>query len=92
MSDFRLSISIIDHDPKSDEGETLEETPLEMVRHVVWTVLYANDARVISRSPGGLARIMAVVVLACQEFLSMVSESNMKIKDSTARPRGRPTV
>ena len=38
-------------------------------------MFYADDAGVTSRTPEGLARVMAVIVTTCQEFGLMVSES-----------------
>ena len=38
------------------------ETALECVRRVIWGMLYANDACIVSRSPRGLGRMMAVFV------------------------------
>ena len=36
-------------------------------------MLYADDAGVVSTSPRGLARMMDVIVVACQEFGLTVS-------------------
>ena len=49
-----------------------------MVRRAVWGMLYANDAGVASISPRGLARMMDVIVVACQEFGLTVSEKKTK--------------
>ena len=38
------------------------ETALECVRRAIWGVLYADDACIVSRSPRGLGRMMAVFV------------------------------
>ena len=51
-----------------------EEGTLEMVLRAVWGMLYAADAGGASTSPHGLARMMDVVVVACQEFGLTVSE------------------
>ncbi|CAM9398965.1 unnamed protein product, partial [Sphacelaria rigidula] len=65
----------LDDAPKGDGGEPAEDTPLEKVRRSVWAMLYADDAGIASRTPESLARMMAVVVMTCQEFRLMVSES-----------------
>ena len=51
-----------------------EEGTLEMVRRAVLGMLYADDLGVGSISPRGLARMMDVIVVECQEFLLAVSE------------------
>ena len=38
------------------------ETALECVGRAIWGVLYADDACIVSRSPRGLGRMMAVFV------------------------------
>ena len=38
------------------------ETALECVRCAIWGMLYADDACIVSRSPRGLGRVMAVCV------------------------------
>ena len=38
------------------------ETAMEYVRRVVWGMLYADDAYIVSRSPQGLERMMATLV------------------------------
>lgn len=59
---------------KGEDGEPLEETPLEKVGRAAWGMLYADDAGTVSRCTDGIARMMAVLVVACQEFGSTVSE------------------
>ena len=61
--------------PKNEDSTTVEETPLEKVGRAVWAMFYADDAGVTSRTPEGLARMMAAIVTTCQEFVLMVSES-----------------
>ena len=58
----------LDDAPKGEEGRPREEGTTEMVRRVVWGMLYADDAGVVSTSSCGLARIMDVIVVACQEL------------------------
>ena len=42
-------------------------------------VLYADDAGIVSRSPGGLEKMMTVIVTACSEFGLMASEAKTEI-------------
>lgn len=42
------------------EGSTT--LALELVRRAVWETLYADDAGIVSRSPAGLVKIMAIFV------------------------------
>ena len=51
------------------------ETVLECVRHVIWGVFYADDACIMSRSPRGLGRMMAVFVEVFGTFGLTISES-----------------
>ena len=51
------------------------ETALECVRRDVWGMLYADDACIVSRSPGGLGRMMAVFVEVFGTFGLTISES-----------------
>ena len=39
-----------------------DETLLDRVRRAVWGMLDADDAGIVSRSPAGLARMMAAIV------------------------------
>ena len=41
-------------------------------------MLYTNDERAVSTSPHGLARLMDVIVIACQEIGLTVSEKKIK--------------
>ena len=50
------------------------ETPLERARRAVWRMFYADDAGVVSRSQGGLARMMTTIVEVFGEFGLTVSE------------------
>ena len=45
------------------------ETALECVRRAIWGVLYADDACIVSRSPCGLGRMMAVFVEVFGAFI-----------------------
>ena len=47
---------------------------LEVVRRVVWGMMYADDAGVVSISPRGLTRMIDIIIVACQEFGLTVSE------------------
>ena len=64
----------LDDAPKGEDDRPREEGTLKMVRRVVWGMLYADDARVVSTSPRGLTRMIDVIVVACQEFGLTVSE------------------
>ena len=44
------------------------ETALEGVRRAIWGMLYADDACIVSRSPRGLGRMMAVFVEVFDTF------------------------
>ena len=52
------------------------ETALECVRRAIWGILYADDACIVSRSPRGLGRMMAVFVEVFSTFGLTISESN----------------
>ena len=43
-------------------------TPLERVRRAVWGMLDADDAGVVSRSQGGLTRMMTIIVEVFRAF------------------------
>ena len=49
-------------------------TPLERARRVVWGMLYADDAGVVSRSQEGLTRMMTTIVEVFREYGLPVSE------------------
>ena len=51
------------------------ETVMESVRRAIWGMLYADDACIVSRSPRGLARMMAVFVKDFDTFGLTISES-----------------
>ena len=53
-----------------------DETLLDRVRRAVWGMLYADDAGIVSRSPAGLARMMAIIVEVFGAFSLTVSEKN----------------
>ena len=44
------------------------ETELGTVKRTVWNMLYANDARTVSRSPRGLMKMISIVVQVCSAF------------------------
>ena len=54
------------------------ETELECVRRAIWGMLYADDACIVSRSPRGLGRMMAVFVEVFDTFGFTISESKTK--------------
>ena len=41
----------------------------------LWGKLYTDDAGIVSRSPGGLEKMMTVIVTACSAFGLTVSEA-----------------
>ena len=45
----------------------------------LWGMLYADDARMVSRSSEGLERTMTVIVTACSSFGLTVSEAKTEI-------------
>ena len=51
------------------------KTALECVQLAIWGMLYADDACIVSRSPRGLGRMMAVFVEVFGKFGSTISES-----------------
>ena len=51
------------------------ETALECVRRAIWGMLYADDACMVSRSPRGLGRMVAVFVEAFGTFGLTISQS-----------------
>ena len=44
-----------------------------------WGILYADDAEIVSRSPEGLEKMMAVIATACASFELTVSEAKTEI-------------
>ena len=63
---------------KGEDGRPREEGTLEMVQRAVCRMLYAEDAGVVSTSPRGLAMMMNVIVVACQDFGLPVSEKKVE--------------
>ena len=51
------------------------ETALDCVRRTIWGMLYADDACIVSRSPRGLGRMMAVFVEVYGTFGLTISGS-----------------
>ena len=49
------------------------EPAMDYVRRAVWSMLYADDACIVSRSPQGLAKMMEVIVEVCRAFALTVS-------------------
>ena len=58
----------LDDAPKGKEGRPGEEESLKIVWRAVCGMLYVDDAGVVSTSPGGLARMMGVIVVVYQEL------------------------
>ena len=56
-----------------------DETLLDRVRSTVWGMLYADDARIVSRSPAGLGKMMTVIVEIFGAFGLTVSEKKTEI-------------
>ena len=52
-------LGYLDDAPKGEDGRPRKERTLEMVRGVVWGMLYADDAGMVSTSPRGLTKIWA---------------------------------
>ena len=52
------------------------ETTLECVRRAIWGMLYTDDACIVSRSPRGLGRMLAVFVENFGTFGLTISEGN----------------
>ena len=76
----------LDDAPKGEDGRPRKEGTLEMVRRVVWGMLYADDAGVVSTSPRGLTRMMGVIVVTCQEFGLTVSEKKTEAMHLWSHP------
>ena len=76
----------LDDAPKGKDGRPREEGTLEMVRRVVWEMMYADDAGAVLTSPRGLTRMMDVIVVAYQEFVLTVSEKNTETMHLWSHP------
>ena len=72
---LRPDVLHLDDAPKGEDGKPGEEESSQIVWRAVWGMLYSDDAGVVSTSPRGLARMIDVVVVACQEFGLTVSEN-----------------
>ena len=53
---------------KEESTAPRAETELAKIKRVVWGMLYGVDARVVSRSPQGLAKITPITVQVCSAF------------------------
>ena len=71
---------------KGEDGRPREERTSEMARRAVWGMLYADYAGVVSTSPPGFARIMDVIVVACQEYGLTVSEKKTEAMHLWSQP------
>ena len=60
---------------QEDPSKVGPETALECVQRAIWGMLYADDACIVSRSPCGLGRTMAVYVDVFSTFRLTISES-----------------
>ena len=60
---------------KEQPSKVGPETALECMRRIIWGMLYADDACIVSRSPRGLGRMMAVFVEVFSTFGLTVSLS-----------------
>ena len=58
------------NEPQTSMGP---EPAIDYVRRVVWGMLYADDACVVSRSPQGLAKMMEIIVEVCRACALTVS-------------------
>lgn len=65
--------------PKNEDGYPEARTPTERVRRAVWGKPYTSDARIVSTSPSTFARVMAVMVVVCQDFGLAISENKTKV-------------
>ena len=50
-------------------------------------MMYVDNARVVSKSPRGFARMMDVIIVACQEFGLTVSENKAEAMYSWSDPK-----
>ena len=64
---------------QEDPSKVGPETELECVQRAFWGMLYADDACIVSRSPCGLGRTMAVYVEVFSAFGLTISESKTEI-------------
>ena len=46
---------------------------------MLWEILYADDAGIVSRSPEGLEKMMTAIVAGCAAFVLTVSEAKTEI-------------
>ena len=64
-------------------GEEEEEEAQEL-----WGMLYANDAGIVSRSPGGLGRTMTMIGIVCSAFgltMSVAKTDKMRLQTKIGR-------
>ena len=68
--------------------------PLAFLRRAVWGVLYADDARIVSKSAEGLAKMMAVIVTVFEAAGLAVSEKTetMLLRTPDQAPCTSPLV
>ena len=64
---------------------------MDYVHRAVWSMLYACDACIVSRSPQGLAKMMEVIVEVCRAFALTVSAKKTETM-CMPPPRTPPTM
>ena len=76
LESFRKDAGILDEliHLQEQPSKVGPETALECVRRAIWGVLCADDACIVSRSPRGLGRMMAVFVEVFGTFGLTISE------------------
>ena len=47
---------------------------------MLWEILYADDAGIVSRSPEGLEKMMTAIVAGCAAFVLTVSEAKTETR------------
>ena len=72
FSDGAVILAVLVHlkEPPTSMGP---EPAMDYVRRAVWSMLYADDTCIVSRSPQGLAKMMEVIVEVCRTFALTVS-------------------
>lgn len=63
-------------------GSPKQESPPESLQHAVWGMLCEEDEGDASRSPGGDARMMAVIMVVFQELGLTASEKTTEVVPS----------
>lgn len=85
-----LDLRCLDDAPKNEDGKPKQQMLPERVIRAVWEILYADDAGVGSRPPGGLARMIDVAVVAyCIRSSHERCRSTQVCRDHTALQGGK---